>query len=189
MESLTGATNAFVLKDLFSSLKEFCPVSSKNLRDTTVGLRYFQGLRDTISCIYSDSAGEIIQACGDLGILHDASRPGVPQSNAVIERTNLDILEGTRTSLIHAGLPECFWSFAAPLYCFNDNTDRIGINGFPLENGSPWFRAKGSESTALRLPLACAIIFHPSKTNVSGATAKWEGTGVAGVFAGYRVKP
>eukprot|EP00972_Heterocapsa_arctica_P061844 9118191-Heterocapsa_arctica.AAC.1 len=38
MESLNGATNAFVLKDLLSSIKEFCPMSSKNLRDTTAAL-------------------------------------------------------------------------------------------------------------------------------------------------------
>eukprot|EP00972_Heterocapsa_arctica_P027740 4079384-Heterocapsa_arctica.AAC.1 len=94
MEALTGATNAFVLKDLYTSSKEFCPLLSKNLADTTTALIFFQGAK-TISMMYSDSSGEIIQACNDLGILHESSRPSVPQSNAVIERTNLDIIEGT----------------------------------------------------------------------------------------------
>eukprot|EP00972_Heterocapsa_arctica_P004066 604152-Heterocapsa_arctica.AAC.1 len=107
MEALTGATNAFVLKDLYTTLKEFCPLASKNLADTIKALRYFRGAK-TISIMYSDSSGEIIQACEGLGILHESSRPGVPQSNAVIERTNLDIIEGTRSSMIHAGFPECF---------------------------------------------------------------------------------
>eukprot|EP00972_Heterocapsa_arctica_P048018 7083022-Heterocapsa_arctica.AAC.1 len=80
-------------------------MASKILQDTVTALRYFRGAND-IKCMCSDSSGEIIQACEELGIIHEPSRPGVPQSNAVIERTHLDILEGTRTSMIHAGFPE-----------------------------------------------------------------------------------
>eukprot|EP00972_Heterocapsa_arctica_P116070 16451260-Heterocapsa_arctica.AAC.1 len=36
--ALTGATNAFILKDVKSRLKEFCPMASKNLDDTTSAL-------------------------------------------------------------------------------------------------------------------------------------------------------
>ncbi len=39
MKALTGATNAFVLKDLKSTLTEFCPMASKNLWDTATALR------------------------------------------------------------------------------------------------------------------------------------------------------
>eukprot|EP00972_Heterocapsa_arctica_P047654 7028038-Heterocapsa_arctica.AAC.1 len=94
MVSLTGATNAFVLKDLCTTLKQLCPLTSNNLADTTRALSYLR-VQKTIRCMYSDSSGEIIQACSDFGILHEPSRPVVPQSNALIERTNLDILEGT----------------------------------------------------------------------------------------------
>eukprot|EP00972_Heterocapsa_arctica_P047707 7037873-Heterocapsa_arctica.AAC.1 len=38
MKALTGATNAFVLKDVKSELKEFCPMASKNLQDTSTAL-------------------------------------------------------------------------------------------------------------------------------------------------------
>eukprot|EP00972_Heterocapsa_arctica_P040364 5946619-Heterocapsa_arctica.AAC.1 len=61
MKALTGATNAFVLKDIKSSLKEFCLMASKNLQDTVTALRFFRGT-NTIQCIYSDSSGEIIRA-------------------------------------------------------------------------------------------------------------------------------
>eukprot|EP00972_Heterocapsa_arctica_P056986 8408496-Heterocapsa_arctica.AAC.1 len=61
MKALTGATNAFVLKDTKSSLKEFCPMASKNLQDTVTAVRYFRG-NTNIKCIYSDSSGEIIRA-------------------------------------------------------------------------------------------------------------------------------
>eukprot|EP00972_Heterocapsa_arctica_P060933 8987532-Heterocapsa_arctica.AAC.1 len=73
-----------------------------------------------------------------MGILHEPSRPGVPQSNAVIERS--DILEGTRTSMIHAGFPEYFWSFAAPHYCFNDKLTALISMVIPLRTA-----ARGSE--------------------------------------------
>jgi hypothetical protein len=187
MKALTGATNAFVLKDLMSGLKVFIPMNSKSLAETEIALQFFQGIHKIV-VMYSDNAGEIIRACANLGILHESARPGVPQSNAVIERTNLDILEGTRTAMIHAGFPECFWSWAAPHYCFNDNTDHLDDDGAPLEHGSPWFRAKGSESKALRLPFGCAVLFYPSSTKLGDVPAKWEGTAIAGVFAGYSMK-
>eukprot|EP00972_Heterocapsa_arctica_P056169 8287170-Heterocapsa_arctica.AAC.1 len=68
-------------------------------------LHFFRGTYK-IHTLYSDSSREIIKACKKLGILREPSRPGVPQSNAKVERTNLDIIEGTRTSMIHAGFPE-----------------------------------------------------------------------------------
>ena len=41
-----------------------------------------------------------------LSLVHEKSRAGVPQKNYVIERTNLDILEGTRTTYIDlCGIP------------------------------------------------------------------------------------
>eukprot|EP00972_Heterocapsa_arctica_P089312 13171080-Heterocapsa_arctica.AAC.1 len=67
-------------------------MASKKLQDTCTALRYFMG-DNTIKRMYFDSSGEIIGACENLAILHEASRPGVPRSNAVIERTNLDIIE------------------------------------------------------------------------------------------------
>eukprot|EP00972_Heterocapsa_arctica_P045467 6711453-Heterocapsa_arctica.AAC.1 len=101
MEGLIGDKDALVIKDLYSNIKQFCPIKSNNLIDTIEALRHFRGAK-TIRTMYSDNSCEIINACKQLGILREASRPGVPQSNAKIERTKLDILEGTRTSMIHA---------------------------------------------------------------------------------------
>eukprot|EP00972_Heterocapsa_arctica_P027310 4014126-Heterocapsa_arctica.AAC.1 len=58
-----------------------------------------------------------------------------------------------------------------------------------MPDGSSWFLAKGVGSKAIRLPFGCEVIFYPSATKVSDASAKWEGDGVAGVFAVYRIKP
>eukprot|EP00972_Heterocapsa_arctica_P086501 12750586-Heterocapsa_arctica.AAC.1 len=48
---------------------------------------------------------------------------------------------------------------------------------------------KGEESKAIRAPFGCEVIFYPSATKTADATAKWEGTGIAGVFAGYKITP
>eukprot|EP00972_Heterocapsa_arctica_P086875 12807260-Heterocapsa_arctica.AAC.2 len=149
MEGLTGDKDALVIKELFSNLKQFCLVKSKNLQDTMAELQFFRGTYK-IQTMYPDSSGEIIKACEKLRILRESSRPGIPQSNDKIERTNLDILEGTRTSMIHAGFPECFWPFAAPAYWFLDNTNTLGRDGKPNPDGSSWYLAKGEESKAVR---------------------------------------
>eukprot|EP00972_Heterocapsa_arctica_P029120 4283122-Heterocapsa_arctica.AAC.1 len=84
MEGLTGCKDALVIKDLFSNLKQLCPVKSQSLQDTMTALQFFRGTY-TIQAMYSDSSGEIIKACKKLRILRESSRPGVPQSNAKIE--------------------------------------------------------------------------------------------------------
>eukprot|EP00972_Heterocapsa_arctica_P092397 13627606-Heterocapsa_arctica.AAC.1 len=91
--------------------------------------------------------------------------------------------------MIHAGFPECFWPCSAPVYCFLDNTNTLGRDGKPIPDGSSWYLAKGEESKAVRIPFGCEVIFYLSATKTADATAKWEGTGVAGVFAGYRITP
>ena len=138
-------------------------MKNKSSSDTLEYLKYFQGTYK-IKTMYSDNSGESKRACKKLKILREGSRPGVPQSNAKIERTNLDILEGTRTSMIHAGFPECFWPFAAPAYCFLDNTNILGRDGNPIPDGSAWYLAKGEESKAIRIPFGCEVIFMPSAT-------------------------
>ena len=98
----------------------------------------------------------------------------------MIERTNLDKLEGTRTALECAGFPECFWPFAAPHYCFLDNTSCLGSDGKSLEGGSNYNRAhqKGEPRGESN---GCEVVFAPRGLS----HGRWEGTGEAGVLAGY----
>ena len=44
----------------------------------------------------------------------EQSQPGVPQNNAVAERLVQDVLYGTRTALVRAGLPPCFLGVCLP---------------------------------------------------------------------------
>ena len=70
---------------------------------------------------YSDNALELVKAAYVRGVEHRASLPGEPKTNSLIERTNQIIVGGTFALLICAGLPPCYWSFAAPCFCVNYN--------------------------------------------------------------------
>ena len=56
-----------------------------------------------------------------LGVPHEASPRGMPQTSGIIEREVQDMLTGTRTLLVAAGLPGHVWSYAAPCYMHLDN--------------------------------------------------------------------
>ena len=134
---------------------------------------------------YFDNAPELKLACKTRGIVHELSLAGVPQNNAMVERTNHDVLEGTRTCLVCVGLPQCYWPFAAPHFCFLDNTSCYGADGKILEGGSNYARAHGKgEPKVSRLPFGCEVIFVPRDTKKL-THGKWEGSGEVGVIAGY----
>ena len=184
MEGITGDCDAIVIKDLFSKVKALFPVFNKTGEEAERVFRHFFG-NTKVEIFYSDNAPELVLACKNLGIVHELSLPGVPQNNSIVERTNLDILEGTRTCLVCAGFPQCFWPFAAPHFCFLDNTSCYGSDGKLLEEGSHYARAHGKgEPKVLRLPFGCEVIFVPQDTKklIHG---KWEGSGEIGVIAGY----
>ena len=83
-----------------------------------------------------------------------------------------------------------FWPFAGPHYCFLENTRIVDSRGIPLPDGSPYRVANGGEECkALRIPFGCEVIFKPSPTKVSDVPGKWEGSGSAGVIAGYKMRP
>ena len=128
MEGITEDFDALVVKDLYSKMKVLLPVRNKTAGQAIRALRNFFG-NNAVGRFYCDNSPELKLVCTTLGIVHETSRPGVPQNNSIIERTNLDILEGTRATLICAGLPECFWPFAAQHFCLLENTSAIDLDG------------------------------------------------------------
>jgi transposase InsO family protein len=168
---------------VFSGLINLYPVKTKDAADTEICIRDFIGDRKSSEIkMYSDQSGEIRVACTKVGILHDKSQPGVPQTNALIERTNQLILTKTIVALLEAGLPPCYWSFAAPCTCFNLNTD--------FENGdSAWALTHGEEIQLKRFPFGCKVLFKPSSTKSSETDGKWSSAASVGVFAGYMMHP
>ena len=127
---------------------------------------------------YADEALQIRSACKSLAITYEPSIPGRHETNAKIENTILDVERGTRSALIQAGFPPCFWSFAAPTYCLLDNTEYLDPLGVPYTDGSRWARFHGAEFEGLRAPFGCEVIFKQSTTKAADfQPTKWEGTG------------
>ena len=183
---LGGEKQAFVIKDVFSGLVCLYLVPSKKGSDTEICIKDFIGIpgdRKTKDLsMYSDNSGEIRIACKAIGILHDKSQPGIPQNNAVIERTNQQILTKTIVALLEAGLPPLYWTFAAPCVCVNLNTDFGG-------GESAYFLTHGVEFPYKRFPFGCKVLYKPSNTKSSEVDGKWAAPSSVGVFAGYVMHP
>eukprot|EP00972_Heterocapsa_arctica_P080937 11927904-Heterocapsa_arctica.AAC.1 len=78
MEGLTGDKYALVIEDLFSNLKQSCPVKSKYLQDTMVALQFFQRTYNIKNYVFRQLRRDY-QSCKKLRILREPSRPGVSQ--------------------------------------------------------------------------------------------------------------
>ena len=106
-KGLDGGVDGFVIMDIYSGLRGAYPAPDKSAESTTIAIRTFVGTRP-IHKLYADRSGEISRALKNLNIMPQCSQPGVPQTNAVAERANGDILAGTRSLLLAAGLPHYF---------------------------------------------------------------------------------
>ena len=69
----------------------------------------------------SDGCPSIKAAADEMGVLHDKSHAGCPQSNAVVENMMRIVTAGTRATLESAGLLLCFWPYALAHYCHAHN--------------------------------------------------------------------
>ena len=123
----------------------------------------------------------------DLHIVSDTSQPGVPQNNAVAERLVQDILEGTRTALLIAGLPPCFWEYACQHYCLMENV-LLGRESVVagVDKKSPWEKVHGEPFYGTLKPIGAKVFIKPSETK-GDSTSKMEPTSITGVFAGYEL--
>ncbi len=132
--------------------------------------------------MYTDQSGEIRKVCINLGVLHDKSQPGVPQNNAMIERTNQHIRTKTIVALLEVGVPLCYWSVAAPCVCVNVNSE--------FENGEiDHALTHGVEFPNKRVPFGCKVLYNPSATKLSEHDGKRDAPSSVGIFAGYVMHP
>ena len=115
-----------------------------------------------------------------MGVEHHASLPGEPKTNSLIERTNQFIVGGTTALLICAGLPPCYWSFAAPCFCVSYN-----IQG--VTDQTPWAMYHGLEFPGVIIPFGCLVYYKPPNTN-SNDSGKWDPDARKGIFAGYSMR-
>ena len=147
---------------------------------------------ENIERFYSDRSGEIDRGLRYLHIVPDKSQPGVPQNNAVAEQLVQDVLEGTRTALLRAGLQPCFWEYACRHYCTMGNAlpvrQSVAADG-DGDRSSPWENTHEALFFPGKLiPLGSKVIFKPSETK-QGSPSKMEPAAVTGIFAGYGLAP
>ena len=110
---IDGEQEALVLKGLYSGLTCIYPVQAKDHQDTIQAFGHYRG-RGEIRRLYSGSA-ELNASRRALTICHEASQPGMPQNNGIIERANQDIKLGASACLLQAGHSGQFWPPRGPL--------------------------------------------------------------------------
>ena len=128
-----------------------------------------------------DGARELFRAAVDLGICPSTSRPYVSQSNSIAERAIRHVEEGTRTVLLHAGLPPQWWPFAAKYFSFACNLDES-------RGPSPWSLRHGAPFKGLQCPFGALVDFLPPKPYLA-RLPKFGPRGVPGIFLGYHLHP
>ena len=114
--ALSNNVVAPAARDVAATVGSVYPAPSKDTEETVSALQKLIG-DDTAKRIYSDSVGELMSAARLLGIPHEASQQGMPQTNGVIEREVQDMVSGTRTALVAAGLRGYFWVLRCTLLC------------------------------------------------------------------------
>ena len=105
---MTQELDALVIFDRGTKWVDAFPVRSRTADDVYNCFINFAGSQQTIKYCYSDDSKELQAALTQLKIPHDPSFPGRPRTNSVAERQVKEVIAGTRTLLIMAGLPSCF---------------------------------------------------------------------------------
>ncbi|MCP4903294.1 MAG: hypothetical protein GY906_40550, partial [bacterium] len=130
---------------------------TKSTADVTASARDFMGPSSQIKLLHSDPAPELRAAFGELGILFEASPTGIKGNNGIAERLVRTVLDGSRTLLEHAGLPQSFWPLA--MKCFStlyNITHRLD------DESTPWTRRHGVEFSGLLIPFGALVDFMPA---------------------------
>ena len=157
-KGLDGGVYAFVITDIYSGLRAAFPAPDKSADSTTMTIRTFAGTRP-IHKLYADRSGEISRALKNLSIMPQCSQLGLPQTNAVAERANGDILAGTRSLLLAAGLPHYFLEYAMKCFCILDNIGRVDGEG-----ESPWSRTHGRAFKGKFVPFGSKVFSRQRRT-------------------------
>jgi len=178
-----GEEEALVIKDLATGWIFGYPVMTKSTADVTASARDFMGPSSQIKLLHSDPAPELRAAFGELGILFEASPTGIKGNNGIAERLVRTVLDGSRTLLEHAGLPQSFWPLA--MKCFStlyNITHRLD------DESTPWTRRHGVEFSGLLIPFGALVDFMPAP-EVIKKLPKFAPRSIPGVFLGYELSP
>ena len=174
---------AYILNqlDVFTNFKQCVPTHKMDDMDTYDALVQMKG-DDRWDRLYSDNWDAFQNAAKRLGVAKEGSQPGVHQTNAKIENSNLNLIYDIKGLLTACGLPGCFWPYAcwyAAMYHNIIQNDEYG--------NSPWRAKFGQDFRGKLMPFGCGVWFLPSPTLY--ANSKANGTMSYGIFLGYRMAP
>ena len=182
--ALSGNTAALVVRDVYSTFGAVYPTSARSMDEATMASRSLVG-DSKVNRFYSDNADELIGVARNLGAPHEASQQGMPQANGILERGVPDMLTGTRTLLVAAGLLAHCWSHAAPCYM---HVDKCMLH--PKSGQSAWSIRYGEKlggGGGLLKPIGAAVVFKPSPAKL--APHKPLPSASFGICRGYRFAP
>ena len=97
-----GAKSCFEIMDLYKRLAYGYPVKDKEAKTTQACIKDFLG-DDTANRIYSDGHESIVKSAENLCIPIEASKPGVPRNNCIIEGRMGDQLRGIGSQFYPSG--------------------------------------------------------------------------------------
>ena len=112
-----GARYLYTQKDRGMKKIDCVPTSKQVDKQTTEAMRHILGNRPRRS-YYSDNQRCLSNGAKLCNLTPEFSLTGIRQTNAIVEANNKTIISGTRKLLCNSGLPPCWWTYAAPCYCF-----------------------------------------------------------------------
>ena len=132
-----GARNLYTQKDLGTGKIDCVPTRKQDDACTTVAMMHILGHHPRRN-YFSDN-----QRCLDNGarlcnMNPEKSLVGISQTNGIAGANTKTIISLTRKLLCQAGLPACWWTYAAPCFCFAQNVE------LDLNNESVYYETHGS---------------------------------------------
>mgnify|MGYP003345448369 FL=1 len=186
MEGITGDVDLLVVYDLATAFVGVYPVKNKTSAAALEAIVQYAGT-DKMKSVYSDCAPELTRAvkkaAGRRPIPHDHSIPGMPSTNAIAESQVGLAVRAVRTNLLQAGLPCCFWPYAAGHYAFTKNAT--------LHEGDSAYNKRhraGHIDRKKLIPFGALVQFKPSPV-AKKQPKKMAPTTIPGILVGYLTNP
>ena len=175
-----GAKHLYCQIDLATDDMDCIPISSQNDKQTTAAMRHMLGDHPRRN-YYSDNAKPLQNGAKACNMVAECALVGISETNGIAESNNKTILTGARRLLCHAGLPACWWPYAAPCYCSLRNI-MLDIN-----NESSYYEKHGMHFPGKAIPFGCLVYFVPAPTK--DQRDKTAPRMRPGISMGYRLPP
>ena len=174
-QGFCGESAALVMRDRATNYVGSYGLDGKFAIDTLQAFQQWLGASRP-KFVWTDNSKELIWACAQLKTSHGTSTQGLPQSNGIAEGTVKLVSEGTRCSLLGAGLPQCAWPLAMSHFVHAYNCDTR--KGF-----IPWVERHGVEFDGKLIPFGARVHYLLSPADTK-ALPRMGSRGVPGIFLG-----